>query len=178
MMTKIENVILVDEHDQSIGEEEKQKAHELALCHRAFSVFVFRHLADKTEVLLQQRQLDKYHCGGLWTNTACGHPRPNETVVQAGERRLKEEMGFAVALKEVGIFHYVAQFDNGLTENEIDHVLVGFYDNESIQPDAAEVADYAWIDLEQLKLDVEKNASQYTPWFMLAFEQIEASGLL
>lgn len=174
----LEQVILVDDNDNSIGTEEKQKAHQLALCHRAFSVFVLRRVGASFKILLQQRQLDKYHCGGLWTNTACGHPRPEEDIITAGERRLEEEMGFKVQLKEVGQFHYIANFANGLTENEIDHVLVGFYAHEPIQVDAAEVAHYVWQSIEDIKHDFNLHPEQYTPWFMQALKLVENSGLL
>ena len=80
----IEHVILVDENDNPLGQQEKLKAHELAQCHRAFSVFIYRKNAqNEIEILLQQRHLGKYHCGGLWTNTCCGHPRPGETTLNA-----------------------------------------------------------------------------------------------
>src|SRR5689334_15327319 len=124
-MTATEQVILVDENDNPIGSAEKLAAHEQGgQRHRAFSVFIFRK-RDELEVLLQQRASHKYHCPDLWTNTCCSHPQPGETITQAGERRLQEEMGIATPLTWVGKFHYIAHFDNGLSENEIDHVLVG-----------------------------------------------------
>jgi isopentenyl-diphosphate delta-isomerase type 1 len=169
-MNTIEKIILVDQNDQFVGIEEKIKAHEQALCHRAFSVFVFRKIPGQVELLIHRREKNKYHCGGLWTNTTCGHPRPDEETQKAALRRLKEEMGFGVDLKEAGKFHYRATFDNGLTENEIDHVFVGFYHDEKITPDPAEIDDYRWISLTDLKKDLLKQPNQYTPWFERAFE--------
>ena len=126
---KQENVILVNEQDKQLGLMPKMEAHEKALLHRAFSVFVFN---EKGELLLQQRAADKYHSPNLWTNTCCSHQRDRETNIDAGKRRLQEEMGFACDLKEVFWFVYKAPFDNGLTEHELDHVMVGFYNNNPV----------------------------------------------
>src|SRR5688500_14875256 len=112
-----EHVILVDKQDTMLGVEEKIKAHQLALLHRAFSVFVYRKQAGSIEFLLQQRHKNKYHSGGLWTNTCCSHPRVGESIVFAGERRLKEEMSVQVPLIPVGSFQYFTKFENGLTEH-------------------------------------------------------------
>ena len=112
-----EVVTLVDENDLALGPCEKITAHERALLHRAFSVFVLKKQNEKIEILLQQRHIQKYHCGGLWTNTCCGHPRPSEAVKDAAERRLTEEMGIKIPLLSCGSFRYTAVFNNGLTEN-------------------------------------------------------------
>lgn len=161
-------VILVDENDNQIGVEEKLKAHQNANLHRAFSIFVFN---DKNELLLQQRALDKYHSGGLWTNTCCSHPRPKEETINAAERRLQEEMGFSCELSLVFSFKYKAIFDNGLTENEFDHVFVGKYDNE-IVPNKIEVNAYKWVDLKWLEKDIKTNQEIYTVWFKICFERV------
>ena len=124
---KQEQVILVNERDEPIGLMNKIEAHEKALLHRAFSVFV---LNDKKEVMLQQRAHHKYHSPLLWTNTCCSHQRAGETNIEAGKRRLLEEMGFSTELKELFHFIYKAPFDNGLTEHELDHVMIGYYNNE------------------------------------------------
>ena len=84
-----EQVILVNGQDEETGVAEKMEAHQQGWLHRAFSVFIFN---SRGEMLLQQRALDKYHSGGLWTNTCCSHPRPGESTQVAAERRLKEEM--------------------------------------------------------------------------------------
>jgi len=160
------NLILVDEKDTPIGTAEKLEAHEKALLHRAFSVFVFRHNEDDIELLLQQRAHDKYHCGGLWTNTCCSHPAPGEQTVAAGERRLHEELGFSTTLTDVGHFIYRAEFDNGLVEHELDHVLVGWYQGEVININPDEVAAVKWLNLQAVK----DQALSFTPWFGQAFE--------
>ena len=124
---KEELVILVDENDNQVGLMPKMEAHEKAVLHRAFSVFVFN---EKNELMLQQRALHKYHSPGLWTNTCCSHQRDGESNLAAGERRLFEEMGFVTELKETISFIYKAPFENGLTEHEYDHILVGHYEND------------------------------------------------
>ncbi|MCH2491137.1 MAG: isopentenyl-diphosphate Delta-isomerase [Flavobacteriales bacterium] len=163
----VELVILVNEKDEKIGLMPKMEAHEKALLHRAFSVFVMNH---KNELMLQQRALHKYHSPGLWTNTCCSHQRDGESSLEAGKRRLMEEMGFTTPLKETTSFIYKAPFDNGLTEHEFDHVLVGTYnDAPVINPE--EVADWKWMPLESVKEDIKKNPEQYTAWFKIIFDK-------
>lgn len=160
-------VILVDENDEKIGIMPKLLAHEKALLHRAFSVFIFN---DDNELMLQQRALDKYHSPGLWTNTCCSHQREFESNVDAGKRRLQEEMGFVTELKETTSFMYKAPFDNGLTEHEFDHVLIGRY-NDAPKINSEEVADWKWMDLEAVKVDIALNPDRYTEWFKIIFEK-------
>ena len=162
-----EQVILVNEKDEPIGLMGKMEAHEKGLLHRAFSVFVFN---SKQEVLLQQRAACKYHSPNLWTNTCCSHPRAGETNQQTGERRLQEEMGLQVPLREVFSFIYKAPFDNGLTEHEYDHVLVGYSDAQpQINPE--EVASWKWLSLEAIKEDILQAPERYTAWFKIIFEE-------
>ena len=162
-----EKVILVNEKDEQIGLMPKLEAHKKALLHRAFSVFIFN---DKNEVMLQQRALDKYHSPGLWTNTCCSHQRHGETNIEAGKRRLQEEMGFVVELHESISFIYKAPFDNGLTEHEFDHVLIGKYNEMPIiNPD--EVACWKWMPLEEVKIDILKQPELYTEWFKVIFDK-------
>ena len=167
MILMEEQVILVNEKDEPIGLMGKMEAHEKGLLHRAFSVFIFN---SKQEVLLQQRAACKYHSPNLWTNTCCSHPRAGETNQQAGERRLQEEMGLQVPLREVFSFIYKAPFDNGLTEHEYDHVLVGYSDAQpQINPE--EVASWKWLSLEAIKEDILQAPEQYTAWFKIIFEK-------
>ena len=162
-----EKVILVDENDKPIGLMEKIEAHEKALLHRAFSVFV---LNSKNELMLQQRAKHKYHSPGLWTNTCCSHQRENETTLNAGNRRLMEEMGFSTPLKEKFSFIYKAAFDNGLTEHEYDHVLLGYYENDPVlNKDEAE--NWKWMAISEIKIDIKNNPNSYTPWFKIIFEK-------
>ena len=162
-----EQVILVNEKDEKIGLMAKQEAHEKALLHRAFSVFIFN---DNKELMLQQRALHKYHSPGLWTNTCCSHQRDGESSLEAGVRRLQEEMGFTADLKETTSFIYKAPFDNGLTEHEFDHVLVGTYNGiPEINPE--EVADWKWMPLEEVKDDIAQDPDSYSAWFKIIFEK-------
>lgn len=162
-----EQVVLVDAKDKQIGLEHKLRAHELGLLHRAFSVFVFD---DKKRLLLQQREQSKYHCGGLWTNTCCSHPRADENIEAAAKRRLVEEMGFVCEVHEIGSFIYRAQFANGLIEHELDHVLIGKYCDEEIKPNPSEVQAYKWVTLSELIAAMQLHPEQYTPWLNLALQ--------
>ncbi|WP_124981218.1 isopentenyl-diphosphate Delta-isomerase [Nonlabens xiamenensis] len=166
----IEQVILVNEKDEQVGLMEKIEAHEKALLHRAFSVFV---LNDKNEIMLQQRAFGKYHSPGLWTNTCCSHQREGESNIAAGKRRLMEEMGFTTELEELFNFIYIAPFENGLTEHEFDHVMIGKYNDEpKINPD--EVADYKWMSAEDIKEDMLHQPQNYTEWFKIIFDKYYA----
>ncbi|MFX0557573.1 isopentenyl-diphosphate Delta-isomerase [Maribacter sp. CXY002] len=164
---KEEEVILVNKNDEQVGTMPKMEAHEKAVLHRAFSVFV---LNDNNEIMLQQRAAHKYHSPLLWTNTCCSHQRVGETNVEAGKRRLQEEMGFSTELKELFSFIYKAPFDNGLTEHELDHVMLGHYNEEpNINPD--EVGNWKWMTAEEIKLDIAKVPNNYTAWFKIIFDK-------
>lgn len=162
-----ERVILVNEKDEKIGLMPKMEAHEKALLHRAFSVFVFN---KDNELLLQQRAADKYHSPLLWANSCCSHQRDGESNIDAGKRRLQEEMGFVCDLKEITSFIYKAPFDNGLTEHELDHILVGYY-NENPKINAEEVADFKWIKLNDVQKDIAEQPQLYTEWFKIIFDK-------
>jgi len=164
---KEELVILVDQEDNKIGLMPKMEAHEKALLHRAFSVFVFN---KNRELMLQQRAFHKYHSPGLWTNTCCSHQRDGESNIEAGTRRLQEEMGFTVQLKETTSFIYKAPFDNGLTEHELDHILVGEYEDEPIINED-EVASWKWMPLKDVKQDIHLHPERYTEWFKIIFDK-------
>lgn len=164
-----EKVILVNEKDEQLGLMEKMEAHQKAILHRAFSVFVFN---KKGELLLQQRALEKYHSPGLWTNTCCSHQRDKETNIEAGKRRLEEEMGFSCDLKEMFSFVYKAPFDNGLTEHELDHVMIGYFEEDPII-NKEEVASYKWMDPKDVKKDIESHPELYTEWFKIIFKEYD-----
>ena len=162
-----EFVILVNERDEQIGLMEKMEAHEKAVLHRAFSVFVFN---EKNELLLQQRAAHKYHSPLLWANTCCSHQRDGESNIEAGKRRLYEEMGLVCEIKEVTSFIYKAPFDNGLTEHELDHIMVGNY-NADPAVNSDEVAAFRWMNLTDVKKDIAENPGEYTAWFKIIFEK-------
>ena len=165
---KEERVILVDENDIAIGDMEKMEAHHKGKLHRAFSIFIFN---SKEELLLQRRALGKYHSGGLWTNSCCSHPRVNEDLLKAAERRLLEEIGLKTELKEVFSFIYNADLDNNLIEYEYDHVFFGKYDKAPIL-NYDEVMDYKWISLEDLVEDIKVNSDKYTYWLKDSIEKV------
>jgi len=164
---KEEEVILVNQENEQIGTMAKMEAHEKALLHRAFSVFITN---NKGEIMLQQRAASKYHSPLLWTNTCCSHQRVGESNIDAGKRRLQEEMGFQAELKELFSFIYKAPFDNGLTEHEYDHVMLGSFNSEpNINPN--EVEAWKWMSPELVKEDIFDNPNDYTAWFKIIFDK-------
>lgn len=164
-------VILVDKNNRKIGIEEKMKAHREGKLHRAFSIFIFN---SKGESLIQQRAVTKYHSGGLWSNTVCSHPKPDESYEQAVHRRLKEEMGFDCKLKKLFCFIYKTSFQSGLIENEYDCVFIGKFDGKP-KPDTREIMDYKWVPTEELRQDITKNPEKYSVWSKIALKKIKLS---
>lgn len=156
-----EQIIIVDEFDNSLGSIGKMEAHYSGTLHRAFSILVFN---DQNQLLLQRRSLSKYHTPGLWTNTCCSHPRYGEQLSDAVNRRLVEEMGFICELDEIFHFIYQVEFEKGLFEHELDHVFVGRY-NGDVSPNPDEVHEVRWIDLKALHYEIEKNPDEFTYWF-------------
>jgi isopentenyl-diphosphate delta-isomerase len=165
-----DEVVLVDENDRPLGFLPKRRAHEAGgVLHRAFSIFIFdRH----KRMLLQLRGENKYHFGGQWTNTCCSHPRKGEGLLEAAHRRLQQEMGFDVPLQELFSFIYRAyDAQSGLTEHEFDHVFVGEYDGEP-RPNPAEVDGWQWIEIADLRRDLQAHPEHYTVWFRLSAERV------
>ena len=161
-------VILVDENDVPRGTMEKLEAHRKGELHRAFSIFVFN---SNGEMLLQKRAFEKYHSGGLWTNTCCSHPAPGESMETAAHKRLQEEMGFDCSLKEVFHFTYKTSLDNDLTEHELDHVFIGYYD-DAPEVNASEVVEWKYADTKELQNDIVTNPGKYTVWFKLVLPRV------
>ncbi|HYM94666.1 MAG TPA: isopentenyl-diphosphate Delta-isomerase [Chitinophagaceae bacterium] len=164
-----QQVILVDNNDEQVGIIEKIQAHKNGLLHRAFSIFIFN---SKGEMLLQRRALNKYHSGGLWTNTCCSHPRPGESISHSAQARLKEEMGFETSLEKISCFIYKAECENGLTEHELDHVFAGEYDGP-VDFSKEEVMDFCYKDLQEIQESLQTHPQKYSVWFHLAFPEIE-----
>lgn len=169
-----EQVVLVDELDNTTGIMEKMEAHQRGLLHRAFSVLLFN---DNDELLLQQRAGNKYHCAGLWTNTCCSHPYPGEDLLLAAKRRLMEEMGIGCELRKVFNFIYRASFDNGLTEHEFDHVLFGRFSGQPVINEK-EVLNWKYMPFGDLQKDIAQNPQLYTPWFRIIVKKIAEGDLL
>lgn len=163
-----EQVILVDENDIATGTMGKMEAHEKALLHRAFSIFIFN---SNNELLLQKRALSKYHSAGLWTNTCCSHPRPDEKTEDAANRRLMEEMGMKAKLEHKLSFIYKTPFDNGLTEHEFDHVFFGIT-NAFPVINTEEVDSYRYISIPDLKQEVKAHPELFTSWFKIVLEKV------
>lgn len=166
-----DRVVLVDERDGEIGSADKLRAHAEGLLHRAFSVFLYN---GRDELLLQRRARAKYHTGGLWSNTCCSHPRPGEDVGAAAVRRLEEEMGIRSALSPAFGFHYRARVGR-LWEHEYDHVFVGHFEGEP-RPDPAEVEEWRWWPIEDLRQALVQDPDTFTPWFRPAFEGLVQRG--
>ncbi len=161
MVKKKEMIILVDQNNRELGTGEKIQVHKEGKLHRAFSIFIFN---SDGELLIQRRANQKYHSGGLWANTCCGHPRFGENLHAAAIRRLQEEMGFkANNLKPAFSFIYKTVFDDGLIEHEYDFVFIGTY-NGKVQPDPDEVSEYQWVSFDSLKKDVQDCPEKYVYW--------------
>ena len=163
----LEHIIMVDENDNELGSIEKMEAHHKAILHRAFSILVFN---SKGQLLLQKRSQSKYHTPGLWTNTCCSHPRYRETLQDAVNRRLQEEMGFSCELQEMFSFLYKIEFEEQLYEHEYDHVFFGVYDGE-VYINQEEVDDYRWMSMDEIRDDISLHPEIYTYWFKFLFER-------
>lgn len=170
-MAAAEFVILVDQNDQAIGEMEKQEAHVQNKKHRAFSVFL---IDEENNLILQQRADSKYHSPGLWTNACCGHPRPNEETVNAAKRRTFEEMGIHVDIQEIFQLSYEEKLENGLWENEFDHIFLGKYTTKDYNLNPEEIKAIKHISLQDLEKDLQTNPDQYTFWFKLIYPNFRA----
>lgn len=162
------NVVLVDQSDVEMGTMDKLAAHEQGHLHRAFSIFIFN---DKGQLLLQRRSYDKYHGGGLWTNTCCSHPQMNEIVLESAKKRLKFEMGIDCDLEWVYSFIYKEKVENDLIEHEFDHVFKGF-SNDIPVPNLDEVSDYKWMNVSDISNDIAQNPRHYTVWFRQALPEL------
>jgi isopentenyl-diphosphate Delta-isomerase len=165
----MDQVILVDEHDNELGTIEKMEAHRNGTLHRAFSVLIFN---SKGDLLIQQRAKTKYHSGGLWTNTCCSHPRPGELIVDAAHRRLKEEMGIEVVLNFSHKFIYKIELENGLTEYELDYVFTGIFDGKP-NTNPSEVADWKYISKEYIQKEIASYPNNFTHWFKIILKEWE-----
>lgn len=174
--TTKEYVVLVDEEGTILGTEEKMAAHRKGLLHRAFSIFIFN---EEGKMLLQQRATTKYHFGGLWSNSCCSHPRLSESILEAGHRRLQEELGFDAELKEAFTFLYRAEdIRTQLIEHELDTVLLGIYNTQSIFFNPKEVKAVKWVSMSELFQQLEFFPDNFTYWFKAALLEMKNRELL
>jgi isopentenyl-diphosphate delta-isomerase len=163
-----EQLILVDLCDREIGQAEKLYTHERSLLHRAFSVFIHD---GEGRMLIQKRNADKYHSGGLWANACCSHPRIGEKTQEAVHRRLIEEMGFDCPVEEPFSFVYRTVFENGLTEYEYDHVFLGSYSG-LVKPNPAEASEVRWVPYGQLEDELLHRPQDFCSWFLIAAPRV------
>ena len=163
-----ERVVLVNTDDVEVGTMSKSQAHREGRLHRAFSIFIFN---SEGRLLLQRRAAEKYHSGGLWTNTCCSHPRPGESVTQAATRRLKEELGISCALSPEFNFTYRAEEGAALIEHEFDHVFFGTYDGP-VLPNASEVSEVRWMRMNDLADDLRTSPEDYTAWLAICWPRV------
>ncbi len=163
-----QEVILVDQDDRPVGRQEKLAAHESGELHRAFSVFLFD---SEGRWLLQRRHPDKYHSGGLWTNTCCSHPAPGEQTPAAASERLHMEMGIAAPLEVAFQFLYHAELDNQLIEHELDHVFVGRFEGAPF-PNHLEVSDWRWVHTDALFAEMDAHPERFTYWFRAVAQRV------
>lgn len=164
----MEEIILVNLDDEIVGHCEKLETHRRGLLHRAFSIFIFN---DEGEILIQKRNVNKYHSGGLWTNDCCSHQRKNENLSEAVHRRLQEELGFECELRESFSFVYRTVFDDMLVEYELDHVYTGRY-NGKVSLNENEASEYRWIYLDELKNKLLIAPQDFTVWFLTAAPRV------
>ena len=153
-------LILVDEGNRAVGAAPKQAIHRQGLLHRAFSIFM---VDDRGRILLQQRNPRKYHSGGLWANSCCGHPRPGERTVTAARRRLNEELGVTDPLRFGFFARYQAALDHGMQENELVYVYFGHLHAQP-KPDPAEVADLELLSLREIDQRIRQKPNAFTYW--------------
>jgi len=171
MIDAQERVILLDDSNRPCGTAEKLTAHRLGLRHRAFSVFI---VDDAGRILLQRRALSKYHSGGLWANTCCGHPRPDEETTSAAERRLREEMGISTSLVPVGSFLYHAAVGDALIEHEYDYLFLGKFDADP-QPCPTEVMEWRWESERETRSRIAATPRDFAVWLPPALDALRAS---
>jgi isopentenyl-diphosphate Delta-isomerase len=157
----LDRLILIDERNRALGSAEKHAAHRNGSLHRAFSIFLFD---NGGRLLLQRRAASKYHSGGLWANTCCGHPRPHEPAGRAAARRLREELGLATALTFTFHARYRAALDHGMIENELVYVFAGRLPAGPIRPDPMEADATDLATLDDLEEQVSISPRRYTIW--------------
>lgn len=175
----IELVTLVDKNGNVRGYAEKIDAHLRGDLHLAFSLMLTRQTGGDVEYLLQRRALNKYHSGGLWANTCCSHPRPNETVEEAAQRRVYEELGVnkRLNLKTIGQICYEHSLDNNMIEHEYDHIVISQVDDLNWQANTNEAMDVKWWKEKDVIRALNEEQSIFAAWFAEVFEVVRLQAL-
>lgn len=163
-------LILVNDQDIEIGNLSKVGCHSgKGKLHRAFSIFIFNHAG---QLLLQQRSDKKPLWPLFWSNSCCSHPRQGESLENATQRRIKEELGLTCPLNFLYKFKYQAHYQDIGSEHELCHVFYGIHDGE-VAVNSDEIADWCFLSIEDLSIDIQQNAEQYSPWFKMEWEKIQ-----
>ena len=162
-------IALVDIDDNIIGFETKEEVHRRGILHRAFSVFIIR----DGKMLIQMRNPDKYHSGGLWSNACCSHQRDGEKLLESVHRRMMEELGFDCHMEEKFSFIYRTQFRPDLIEYEYDHVFAGSYDGE-VRVNPEEASQIRWIAFRDLKEELRLTPERFSSWFIICAPKVIA----
>ncbi len=167
--SEAEQLILVDAHDQITGYDSKAACHDgQGVRHRAFSLFVFNRAG---EVLLQQRSAGKRLWPGYWANSCCSHPRRGETLDEATQRRLQQELGMACELRYLFKFEYHANYRDLGSEHELCSVYVGRSD-APVCANASEVAAWRFVSCAALDAEIRDAPERFTPWLKLEWQRL------
>lgn len=167
-----ERVVLLDQRSRPIGTADKQLVHSDATpLHLAFSCYLMN---DRGEVLVTRRALSKLTWPGVWTNSFCGHPAPEEPLEEAVARRAMQELGAEIRNLRLVLpeFRYRAVDASGIVENEVCPVFVASISGE-LQPEPTEVAESAWVTASSLTESVRLTPFAFSPWLVLQIQMLE-----
>lgn len=169
--SEAEQLILVNDDDQPIGFLDKAGCHDgEGLLHRAFSLFIFDR---QGRLLLQQRASGKRLWPGYWSNSCCSHPRRHETMEDAVDRRLEEELGMHSKLQFLYKFSYHARFGDLGSERELCWVYIGSTDEDPVV-NCTEISAWRWIAPEELEAELEAEPDAFTPWFKIEWTRLRS----
>lgn len=172
---EVEEVVLLSEDGTPIGTAPKATVHtENTPLHLAFSCYVFD---DRHRLLITRRADSKRTWPGVWTNSACGHPAPGESIEDAVRRRLSSELGLMIPEVRPILpdFRYRAVMPNGIVENEVCPVFRAAVVTGILpSPDPDEVGEYRWIPWMEFTSQVLSGSFEVSPWCRLQVEQLAA----
>ncbi|VEG57597.1 isopentenyl-diphosphate delta-isomerase [Mycolicibacterium aurum] len=171
----MEQVVLLDDSGRSVGAAAKNSVHHADTpLHLGFSCYLFD---DAGRVLLTRRALNKKTWPGVWTNSFCGHPGPDEAVVDAVHRRGAQELGARIAdvVCVLPDFRYRAEAADGTVENEVCPVFCARVDGD-LAPVPSEVMDLVWVGWDELRAAAALEWA-ISPWAQTQVPLLEAEGL-